>query len=56
VTALSHWNEALLDAALPEGVNAGRPVLFACDDETVRLSGARPRLDEREALPDLLGC
>lgn len=53
---LAAWNGALLDAALPAGVNAGRPVVFSCDEESVRLAGATLGVGEREALPALIAA
>jgi hypothetical protein len=54
---LADWHAALLDVLLPVGVNTGRPVLLACDDEAVRAAanhlGART-LDPAHAFIDCL--
>jgi hypothetical protein len=42
---LTDWQQALLEVLLPRGVNAGRPVLLACDDEAVRAAATRLRCD-----------
>lgn len=54
---LADWHVALLDVLLPANVNAGRPVLLACDDEAVRAAAAQLGLrvlDPAQALVDCL--
>lgn len=52
---LTDWQLALLDVLLPAGVNAGRPVVLACDDEAIRAAAARLRHDG-DALSGLISA
>jgi hypothetical protein len=56
MATLAAWNDSILDVVLPAAVNAGQPVLFACDDETTRLAGARLGLSGAAARSDLLSA
>lgn len=56
MATLADWNGALADTLLPARVNAGQPVVLACDDESVRLAGDRLGLTEQDALPDMLAA
>ena len=47
---IGSWNEALLEAVLPQGPSSGQPVVFCCSEESVRHAGARLGLDSEQAL------
>lgn len=47
---ITEWNQALCDELLPLQPQQGRPVLLACDDETVRVVGERLGYEGSEAV------
>lgn len=53
---LTDWQDALLDVLLPAGVNAGRSVVVACDDEAVRAAANRLGLRVPDPAQTLVEC